>query len=85
MHDEEQIESGEKAAIILQSLICYLREKNILSRADIQELRERVELRVSGASTGPSCHPEQAKAAAREMRELDDFCGRKYGGKHRRV
>lgn len=78
------IDSGDKAIIILQSLICYLREKNILSRADIQELREKVEARISDVSRSMPCEVPAAQAAAREMARLDEFCGRRYGGKHRR-
>jgi hypothetical protein len=43
MDISQSVDSGDKALIILQSLVCYLREKNILSRCDIEELCERVE------------------------------------------
>lgn len=79
-----EVDSGDKAMIILQSLICYLREKNVLSRADIQELRDRVEARIAANETQLACTSAMAAAAANEMRELDNFCGKKYGGKHRR-
>jgi hypothetical protein len=79
-----EVDSGDKAMIILQSLICYLREKNVLSRADIQELRDRVEARIAANETQLACTSAMATAAANEMRELDNFCGKKYGGKHRR-
>ena len=78
----EDVDSGEKAMILLQSLICYLREKNVLSRADIEELRERVESRI--AVTEQDIPTTTAMAAITEMRELDAYCGRTYGGKHRR-
>jgi len=77
--------SGDKAIIILQSLICYLREKNILTRADIQELRGRVEARISDAGRAMPCEVPAAQAAAHEMARLDDYCGKRYGGKHRRA
>ena len=32
----------DKNLVILQSLICLLREKNVLSRADIEELCDKV-------------------------------------------
>lgn len=85
-HDMDlDIQSGDKAIIILQSLICYLREKNILSRADIQELRNRVEERISDAGRAMPCEVPVAQAAAHEMARLDEFCGKRYGGKHRRT
>ncbi|MFS0850183.1 hypothetical protein AB3M93_12060 [Novosphingobium panipatense] len=82
--ENKEVESGEKAMILLQSLICYLREKNVLSRADIEELRDRVEARIAANETSLPCAASIAAAAAAEMRELDDYCGRTYGGKHRR-
>lgn len=84
MIQDVEVDSGEKAMILLQSLICYLREKNVLSRADIEELRDRVEARIAANETHLACTSAMATAAANEMRELDNFCGRKYGGKHRR-
>lgn len=84
MIENGEVESGEKAMILLQSLICYLREKNVLSRADIEELRDRVEARIATAETQLPCTSAIAAAAATEMRELDDYCGKTYGGKHRR-
>jgi hypothetical protein len=84
MMENSDVDPGDKAMILLQSLICYLREKNILSRADIEELRDRVEARIAASETSLPCATALAAAAASEMRELDDFCGRKYGGKHRR-
>ena len=84
MFDNHDVETGDKALILLQSLICYLREKNVLSRADIQELRERVEARIAESESTLPCTSGLAAAAASEMRELDDYCGKKYGGKHRR-
>lgn len=84
MIEDGEIDSGEKAIILLQSLICYLREKNVLSRADIEELRDRVEARTAASETHLACTSALAAAAASEMRQLNDFCGKKYGGKHRR-
>ncbi|AXB78467.1 hypothetical protein [Novosphingobium sp. P6W] len=84
MIENSDVDTGDKAMIILQSLICYLREKNVLSRADMEELRDRVEARIAASETSLPCGQAIAAAAATEMRELDDFCGKKYGGKHRR-
>ncbi|MFC0202884.1 hypothetical protein [Novosphingobium soli] len=84
MIENNEVDSGEKAIILLQSLICYLREKNVLSRADLEELRDRVEARMAANETSLPCGAAIAAAAASEMRELDDYCGRRYGGKHRR-
>lgn len=85
MMDNSDVDPGEKAMILMQSLICYLREKNVLSRADIEELRDRVEARIAQTEANLPCATSAlAAAAANEMRNLDDYCGRKYGGKHRR-
>jgi len=83
MIEKTEVDSGEKAMILLQSLICYLREKNVLNRADIEELRERVEARIADVESHMPCASALASAAASEMRELEQFCGKKYGGKHR--
>lgn len=90
MFEESDVASGDKAMILLQSLICYLREKNVLSRADIEELRDRVEARIADAEAEAEveaalpCKAAIAKAAAEDMRDLDEYCGKRYGGKHRR-
>jgi hypothetical protein len=66
-------------------LLCLLREKNLLSRADIEDLCDRVKVRAAEADTGPfPCCPERAVAAAAEMAKIGDFIGLRYGGKHRR-
>lgn len=82
--DSIEVDSGDKAIIILQSLICYLREKNVLTRADIEELRERVDSRLSAAEKSMPCDVAAATAAAHEMASLEQFCGKRYGGKHRK-
>lgn len=74
-------DTGEESLIILQSLLCLLRERNILSRADIEELCRKVE-----ASAGPlSCCAETASAASADMQKMGSYIGRHYGGKHLRV
>lgn len=83
--DSIEVDSGEKAIIILQSLICYLREKNVLNRADIEELRDRVDARISAAEKAMPCDVSAAAAAAREMADLEQFCGQRYGGKRRKA
>src|SRR3546814_6098453 len=50
----------------------------------IEELRNRVEARMATPDSGLSCATALVAAAVNEMRELDDYCGKKYGGKHRR-
>jgi hypothetical protein len=77
--------SGDKSWLILQSLLCLLREKNLLTRADIEELCERVELRARDHLNDPlPCCREGISAAAQEMVRLGDYIGNRYGGKHRR-
>lgn len=76
---------GEESLIILQSLLCLLREKNILNRADLEELSRRVELRAEGRMEGPlHCCPESAKAASADMERITSYLGQRYGGKHAR-
>jgi len=79
------IDVGEESRIILQSLLCLLREKNILSRADIEELKHRVELRAAGLSGDAlPCCPDAALAAVEEMKQMNSYLGQRYGGKHAR-
>lgn len=76
---------GQESLIILQSLLCLLREKNVLSRADIEELTQKVALRAAGATDGPlPCCTESAAAASADMARMSDFIGQRYGGKHAR-
>jgi hypothetical protein len=77
---------GDKSLVILQSLLCLLREKNVLTRADIEELRDKVQTRAIDHANDPlTCCPEGAGAAATEMAEIGEYIGRRYGGKHRRA
>ena len=76
---------GEESLIILQSLLCLLREKNILSRADIEELSHKIGQRAKGSAEGPlSCCPETARAASADMERITQYIGQRYGGKHTR-
>ncbi|GAA0665671.1 hypothetical protein FHT00_000885 [Sphingomonas insulae] len=78
--------TGDESLVILQSLLCLLREKNVLSRADIEELTDRVAMRAAQAERDPlPCCAEATQAAAREMARIGTYVGQHYGGKHRRV
>ncbi|WP_294196351.1 hypothetical protein [uncultured Sphingomonas sp.] len=78
--------AGEESLVILQTLLCMMREKNLLSRADIEELCERVAMRAAAAERDPfPCCAESASAAASEMARIGSYIGQRYGGKHRRV
>ncbi len=82
----EEVDSGDKSLVILQSLLCLLREKNLLTRADIEELGDMVQARVANRDSVPlSCCAASATAAASEMQSIGDYIGRRYGGKHRRA
>ncbi|GAA4212940.1 hypothetical protein GCM10022253_03160 [Sphingomonas endophytica] len=78
--------AGEESLVILQTLLCVLREKNVLSRADVETLCERVAMRASAAERDPMpCCAEATRAAATEMARIKDYIGQHYGGKHRRI
>ncbi len=80
------VNSGEESLIILQSLLCLLREKNILNRADIEELSAKVERRAKGVVEGPlPCCTEAASAAMTDMQQMTSYIGQRYGGKHARA
>ena len=77
---------GEESLIILQSLLCLMREKNLLSRADIEELCRKVDRRARGESQIPlPCCPQAAQEASGLMRRLTSYMGQRYGGKHTRM
>ncbi|WP_298672929.1 hypothetical protein [uncultured Sphingomonas sp.] len=79
-------ESSDKTMVILQSLLCLLREKNLLTRADIEDLCDKVQTRASAHAQDPlPCCVEGAAAAASEMERLGKYIGNRYGGKHRRI
>ena len=81
-----EAEPNDKNLVILQSLICLLREKNILSRADIEDLCATVQARAADHAHDPlPCAAASARAAAEEIAQIGDYVGHKYGGKHRRV
>lgn len=81
-----QTHTGDEAVVILQSLLCLLREKNLLTRADIETLCERVAMRATEADRDPlPCSTGGARAAAEEMARIGGYIGKQYGGKHRRI
>lgn len=78
--------SDDKSVVILQSLICLLRERGILSRADVEELCDRVKARAQDRAHDPlPCRDESATEAVSIITNLSDYIGRRYGGKHRRA
>ncbi|TPG20041.1 hypothetical protein EAH79_14095 [Sphingomonas koreensis] len=84
--EQSESESADKALVILQSLVCLLREKNILSRGDIEDLRDKIESRAANHGADPlPCCAEGVDAAAIEMAKLGTYIERRYGGKHRRT
>ncbi len=71
--------------VILESLLCILREKNVLTRADIELLCEHVTRRAEGISPDPLSTCPSSKTRARDtMMRVGAFIGRQYGGKHLR-
>lgn len=78
-------DAGDKAMLVLESLLCVMREKNLLTRADIEDLCEKVQASVSDRTAhAMPCCDTTALAAANEMGKIGDYIGRRYGGKHRR-
>ncbi len=78
--------AGDKSMIILQSLLCLLREKNLLSRADIEDLAAKVAVRAANREHDPlPCQSDAVVAAKSEMDRLGAYIGGRYGGKHRRM
>ena len=76
---------GEESLIILQSLICVMREKNLLTRADVEELCRKVDRRARGESQIPlPCCSDSARSASGLMHRLATYIGQRYGGKHAR-
>ncbi len=74
----------DKSWIVLETLLCMLRENNILKRSDIEELCERVKSRASALTTHPlPCCKQSAAMAAAELTKLGDYIGHRYGGKHK--
>lgn len=80
---EQHIDPGEQSLIILESLLCLMREKNLLSRRDIELLCAKVERRAEGVSKNPlPCRTESAQVAREYLQELAGYLGQRYGGKH---
>ena len=79
------VDPSDESLIILQSLLCLLRERNILSRADIEELSQNLRMRAAGTGDAAlSCCPQAAAAASENMDRMNVYIGRRYGGKHAR-
>jgi hypothetical protein len=84
--DTQGARAGDESLVILQTLLCLLREKNVLSRADIETLCDRVAMRAAAAERDPfPCCAEATRAAATEMARVGSYIGQHYGGKHRRI
>jgi hypothetical protein len=84
--DTQGARAGDESLVILQTLLCLLREKNVLSRADIETLCDRVAMRAAAAERDPfPCCAEATRAAASEMARVGSYIGQHYGGKHRRI
>ena len=85
LHDSAG-DPGEESLIILQSLLCLMREKNLLTRADVEELCRKVDRRARGESRIPlPCCPQAATSASGLMHRLTGYIGQRYGGKHARA
>jgi hypothetical protein len=83
---DQAADPGEESLIILQSLLCLMREKNLLTRADVEELCHKVDRRAQGISPVPlPCCPEAATGASGIMHRLTTYLGQRYGGKHARA
>ena len=64
-------QAGSEALVILQTLMCLMREKNLLTRADIEELCDRVAMRATQAERDPfPCCAEATRNAADEMERI---------------
>ena len=78
--------AGEESLVILQTLLCLLREKNLLTRSDIEDLCERVAMRAAAQhGSGSRSAAAATSAAATEMARIGSYIGQHYGGKHRRA
>jgi len=76
---------GEESLIILEGLLCLMREKNLLSRQDVELLCEKVERRAAGKSKNPlPCSSKTAQDAHNYLQRLAGYLGQRYGGKHLR-
>jgi hypothetical protein len=45
-----QVQAGDETLIILESLLCVMREKNLLTRQDIELLCQKVDRRAAGSA-----------------------------------
>ena len=77
---ERDVDPGAESFIILQSLLCLLREKNVLSRADLELLAHKVEQRAAGGDTALPCCTHTASVASADLRQMMSYLGQRYGG-----
>lgn len=83
---EQGSKSGEESLIVLQSLICLMREKNLLTRTDVEELCSKVDRRARGESQIPiACCTQAAQGASGMMHRLAAHIGQRYGGRRARI
>jgi hypothetical protein len=79
------VQAADESMIILEGLLCVMREKNLLSRQDLELLCQKVERRAAGVSKNPlPCCPDKAANARNYIQRLADYLGQRYGGKHLR-
>ncbi|WP_245824810.1 hypothetical protein [Sphingomonas azotifigens] len=79
------VQTGDESLIILESLLCVMREKNLLSRQDLELLCQKVDRRAAGISKNPlPCCPDKAANARNYLQRLSAYLGQRYGGKHLR-
>jgi hypothetical protein len=79
------VQAGDESMIILESLLCVMREKNMLSRQDLELLCQKVDRRAAGISKNPlPCCPDKAANASSYIQRLSAYLGQRYGGKHLR-
>ena len=63
-----------------------MREKNLLTRADVEDLCQKVDRRARGESQIPlPCCSQSAQTASGLMHRLSTYIGQRYGGKHARM
>ena len=73
-----QVQAGDETLIILESLLCVMREKNLLTRQDIELLCQKVDRRAAGISKNPlPCCPEKAENAKNYLHRLSAYIGQR--------
>jgi hypothetical protein len=54
-----QVQAGDETLIILESLLCVMREKNLLTRQDIELLCQKVDRRAAGSAESAALLPRK--------------------------